>query len=149
VVREVLRGQEAFSDLVEGYLALGLVVGIAGLGVSMIRAARERRRGIGLLRALGALASVARWALLAESGLVALGGVLIGAALALVTSYGLVACSSAFGDGDAAFAVPWARLALLVFCALVSSLLVALPAVVRVARTAPAAVLRNIEEGAD
>ncbi|MBA2509940.1 MAG: hypothetical protein H0V28_00515, partial [Rubrobacteraceae bacterium] len=125
VVREVLRGQEAFFDLIEGYLALGL------------------------LRALGAPASVARWALLAESGLVALGGVLIGAALALVTSYGLVAGSSAFGDGDAAFAVPWARLALLVFCALVSSLLVALPAVVRVVRTAPAAVLRNIGEGAD
>lgn len=148
VVREALRGQEAFFDLIEGYLALGLLICIAGLGVSMIRAVRERRRGIGVLRALGAPASVARLALLAESGLVALGGALIGASLALVTSYGLVAGSSTFGDGDATFTVPWARLTLLVLGVLLSSLIVALPAVVRVARTPPATALRAPEEGA-
>jgi putative ABC transport system permease protein len=40
VVDEALRSQEAFFDLIEGYLALGLFIGIAGLGVAMIRARR-------------------------------------------------------------------------------------------------------------
>ena len=40
-------------QLFEGYLALGLLVGIAGIAVVMIRAVRERRRSIGTLRAIG------------------------------------------------------------------------------------------------
>lgn len=44
-----MRGQEAFFDLIEEYLALGLFVDAAGLGVTMIRAVRERRRGTGIL----------------------------------------------------------------------------------------------------
>lgn len=147
VVREALRGQEAFFGLVEGYLALGLFVGVAGLGVSMIRAVRERRYAIGVLRALGAPVSTVRAALLAESGLVALTGVLIGASLALTTGYGLVAGSSAFGDLETAFDVPWARLALLVLGVLVASLVVALPAVLRVSRTDPANTSRGTDEG--
>ena len=149
-VREALRGQEAFFDLIEGYLALGLFVGVAGLGVSMIRAVRDRRRPFGSLRALGAPASAVRVALLTESALVALGGVLIGAALALVTSYGLVAGSDAFGDSGAAraaFAIPWGRLVLLLCGVLLASLLVALPSALRVAKTPPASALRSAEEG--
>ena len=40
-------------DLSDGFLALGLLIGICGLGVVMVRAVRERRRTIGVLRALG------------------------------------------------------------------------------------------------
>ena len=40
-------------QLFQGYLALGLIVGIAGTAVVMVRAVRERRSQIGTLRALG------------------------------------------------------------------------------------------------
>ena len=40
-------------QLFQGYLAMGLIVGIAGTAVVMVRAVRERRRQIGTLRALG------------------------------------------------------------------------------------------------
>src|SRR6266511_3276978 len=56
VRREVERefaANRSFFQLMEGFLALGLLVGIAGLGVVMVRAVRERRRTIGVLRALG------------------------------------------------------------------------------------------------
>ena len=52
-VEQNLTGTRSFFRLMQGFLALGLLVGIAGLGVVMIRAVRERRRNIGVLRALG------------------------------------------------------------------------------------------------
>jgi putative ABC transport system permease protein len=148
VVQEALRSQEGFFNLIEGYLALGLFVGIAGLGVVMVRAVRERRRQIGVLRALGLSAGAVRTTFLLESGLVALEGVLIGTVLALATSYQLVVNSTAFGDTGVSFAVPWTQLALLLAGVLVASLVVTLIAAARAAAIPPAAALRTVEEGA-
>ncbi len=52
-VRRMFEANTAFFQLMQGFLALGLLVGITGLGVVMVRAVRERRRTIGVLRALG------------------------------------------------------------------------------------------------
>jgi putative ABC transport system permease protein len=43
----------AILSLFEGYLALGLVVGVAGIGVVTVRNVSERRRTVGMLRAIG------------------------------------------------------------------------------------------------
>lgn len=147
VVEEALRAQEDFFDLIEGYLALGLFVGIAGLGVVMVRAVRERRRQIGVLRALGFSAGAVRAAFLLESSLVALEGVLIGGGLALATSYQLAVNSSAFGDTDVSFAVPWTQLAILLAAVVAASLLATLVSASRAAKTPPATALRTVEEG--
>lgn len=147
VVEEALRDQEEFFDLIEGYLALGLLVGIGGLGVAMARAAGERRHQIGVLRALGFPAPAVRRAFLLESGLVALEGTLIGAALALATSYQLVTLSTVFGEAGTDFYVPWVGLFLLLAGVLLASLLAALPSTVRATNTPPAAVLRTADEG--
>jgi uncharacterized oligopeptide transporter (OPT) family protein len=53
LVETQMSQQLSFFNLMQGYLAVGLAVGIAGIGVIMIRAVRERRREIGVLRALG------------------------------------------------------------------------------------------------
>src|SRR5512133_3167297 len=77
---------EAFSmthqifQLFQGYLAMGLLVGIAGIAVVMIRAVRERRRQIGTLRALGFPAQSVGRSFAIEAAYVALQGTLIGAA---------------------------------------------------------------------
>ncbi|HZQ28008.1 MAG TPA: ABC transporter permease, partial [Acidimicrobiales bacterium] len=65
IVDENLGQQRQFFRLMQGYLALGLVVGIAGLGVVMVRAVRERRRQVGVLRALGFPAAAVRRAFIA------------------------------------------------------------------------------------
>ena len=147
VVQQALRSQEQFFDLIEGYLALGLLVGIAGLGVIMVRAVRERRRQIGVMRALGLTPAAVRSAFLVESGLVALEGTLLGAGLALATSYQLVAVSTVFGDTGVSFTVPWAQLALLLAGVLAVSLATTLPAASRAAAIPPSATLRATEEG--
>src|SRR4029453_6210498 len=85
--RQDAAANRSFFQLLQGFLAAGLVIGIVGLGVMMVRAVRERRRDIGVLRALGARARTVRWAFLGEGGWVAVEGTLLGTALALMTSY--------------------------------------------------------------
>jgi hypothetical protein len=53
LVEQDFAANRSFFRLLQGFLALGLVVGVAGLGVVMVRAVRERRRTVGVLRALG------------------------------------------------------------------------------------------------
>src|SRR5688500_5629008 len=60
MIEEFAQVNLQFLRLMQGYLALGLLVGIAGLGVVMVRAVRERRRDIGVLRSLGFLVKQVR-----------------------------------------------------------------------------------------
>ena len=129
-----------FLRLMQGYLALGLLVGIAGLGVVMVRAVRERRRQIGVLRALGFVAPQVRRAFLLESGFVAVEGIMVGAVLALVTASQLVA-NGDFGKG-LSFQVPWLQLYLLCGGAAVASLLATAWPAQQASRISPAVALR-------
>ncbi|CAN5582259.1 hypothetical protein BH24ACT26_BH24ACT26_10280 [soil metagenome] len=129
-----------FLRLMQGYLALGLLVGIAGLGVVMVRAVRERRREVGVLRSLGFLATQVRRAFLLEAGFVAIEGILIGAVLALVTASQLVA-NGDFGDG-LYFVIPWTQLAVICGSAAVASLLATAWPAQQASRIAPAVALR-------
>jgi putative ABC transport system permease protein len=129
-----------FFQLMQSYLALGLLVGIAGLGVVMVRAVRERRRDVGVLRALGFLPHQVRRAFVLESGFVAFQGILIGVVLALITAKQLVATGE-FGE-DIGFEVPWTQIALLTGIALVAALLATAWPAQEASKTPPAVALR-------
>jgi putative ABC transport system permease protein len=129
-----------FFQLMQGYLALGLVVGIAGLGVIMVRAVRERRRDVGVLRSLGFLVKQVRRAFVLESGFVALEGIVVGAVLAIITASQLVATGE-FGE-DIAFKIPWLDLGVLTVVALGASLLATAWPAHQASQIPPAAALR-------
>jgi putative ABC transport system permease protein len=131
-----------FFRLMQGYLALGLVVGVAGLGVIMVRAVRERRRQVGMLRSLGLQARTVRSAFLLESAFITLEGIVVGTLLALVTAYQVIYNSDALGDFDVDFVVPWAQVALLAAVALVASLAATAAPARQAARISPAVALR-------
>lgn len=139
-VAQNLSQQQQFMRLMQGYLALGLVVGIAGLGVVMARAVRERRREIGVLRALGFEPSAVRRAFVAESSFVALEGILIGTALAVVSTWRLLT-ADAFGN-DLELAVPWVQMTLLVVLTFGASLLATIAPAQQASRIKPAVALR-------
>ncbi len=132
-----------FFRLMQGYLALGLLVGIAGLGVVMVRAVRERRREIGVLRSLGFPAPSVRRSFLLESGFTSVQGIVIGAALALVTAAQLIGTNE-FGE-SAVFVVPWSQLGLLCGAALVASLLATAWPAQQASEIPPAVALRVAE----
>ena len=134
-----------FFLLMEGYLALGLLVGIAGLGVIMVRAVRERRRTIGVLRALGFRARTVRAAFIAESALIAVEGVVAGTILGVLTTFLLYQNSAAFATLDAPFPIAWEAIGITVGATLVASLLTTIRPAQRAARIKPAVALRTAD----
>ena len=145
LVRLRLQQQEGFINLMQGYLALGLLVGIAGLGVVMVRAVRERRRQIGMLRAMGFSRRVVRAAFLLEAGFVAVQGIVVGVVLALVVSYQLLTNSDVFGESRLDFTVPWVPLGLMLGAALIASLAATAAPANQAAGIRPAVALRIAE----
>jgi putative ABC transport system permease protein len=132
----------SFFQLMQGFLALGLVVGVAGLGVVMVRAVRERRRTIGVLRALGFPARVVRRAFLIESSFVALEGILLGTGLSIVTSYLLFRNDDELQAAGGAFPIPWLAISILVAATAAASLAATAWPARQAARIRPAVALR-------
>lgn len=142
VVDRGLSTSRSFMALSQGYVALGLVIGIGGLAVVMIRAVRERRRQIGMLRAMGVPSGTVREAFTLESAFVAARGLVIGGVLAVLSCWLLVTRSDALGEDRLAFTAPWATLVALLVASLVAAVVAtALPAA-RAARIRPAVALR-------
>ena len=127
-------------QLFEGYLALGLVVGIAGLAVVMVRAVRERRRQIGTLRAIGFGPRTVGRSFAIEAGFIAAEGTLLGVGLALLTLYNIVTNTDAMGE--LVFSVPYLELGVLLLFTLAASLLATIGPALSATRIRPAVALR-------
>lgn len=140
LVADGLSQQQSFFKLMQGYLSLGLIVGVAGLGVVMVRAVRERRREIGVLRALGFETVQVRRAFVAESAFVALEGIVIGAGLAMISTWRLIG-SGAFGEG-LAFSIPVVPVAVVVALAFLATLAATAAPAQQASRIKPAVALR-------
>ena len=97
---------QSFLGIFEAFLALGLVVGIAGLGIISIRSVVERRKEIGVLRAIGYRKNMILSAFLLENSYVALLGILIGIVLGIDLGY---AIATSPGSG-LTFVIPWLSL---------------------------------------
>ncbi len=129
------------NTLLDGFMALGLVVGFAALGVIAARSVVERRQQIGVLRALGFQKSMVQLSFLLESSFVALLGIAIGILLGAVLSYNLINEVSKDVEGRA-YRVPWLNIAVVVVVAYVASLLTTYLPARQAAKVYPAEALR-------
>lgn len=114
-----------FIYLVQGFMALGLVVGIAALGVVSFRSVVERRQQIGMLRAIGYDRSMVSASFIIESAMITILGVLSGTALALWLAYQLMTSEDFLAFGEVAFTIPWGLVLLFGAIAIVASLIMA------------------------
>jgi putative ABC transport system permease protein len=144
-VRKMFAANTAFFRLMQGFLALGLLVGITGLGVVMVRAVRERRRTIGVLRALGFRARTVARSFLLESGLVALEGILLGATLGVLMTWLMYQRSAAFDGVRNGFPIVWGTIGLLALATFVASLLATLGPARRASQIKPAIAVRVVD----
>ena len=94
-----------FFYLLQAFLGLGLIVGIAGLGVITIRAVAERRQQIGMLRAIGFKERMIWKSFLIETSYIALLGIIIGVALGIILGVRFWLEPEAEFVGD--FVIPW------------------------------------------
>ena len=78
---DVVSGSLTFDRLIMGFMGLGLIVGVAALGVISARSVVERRQQIGVLRAIGFRKRMVQACFLLESSFIALTSIFIGTAL--------------------------------------------------------------------
>ena len=142
-VRRMFEANISFFQLMEGFLALGLLVGITGLGVVMVRSVRERRRSIGILRALGFSSRTIQRSFLVESGFIAVEGVALGSLLGMLTTWLLYQRSAMFESMHTGFPVLWGTLGGLLLVTVVASLLATLGPARRAAGILPAVATRT------
>ena len=132
---------QSFLGIFEAFLALGLVVGIAGLGIISIRSVVERRKEIGVLRAIGYRKNMILWAFLLENSYVALLGILIGIVLGIDLGY---AIATSPGSG-LTFVIPWVSLLEIIAFSYGLAVLTTVGSSRRAARIPPAEALRYTE----
>ena len=142
---EVFAAGQAFLRgilaLFQGFLALGLVVGIAGLGVVSSRSVVERRQQIGVLRAIGYPSGTVALLFVLEANFIALTGILVGGVTGLILGDKTIGQAYDLATQQS-FPTPWLTIAaMLVATWLVSLLTTVLPAW-QASRIYPAEALR-------
>ncbi|HKP52443.1 MAG TPA: FtsX-like permease family protein [Chloroflexia bacterium] len=145
VIADQLRTQLALSqslgNLLQGFLALGLFVGVAALGVISTRAVVERRQQIGVLRAIGYQRNMVGLSFLLESSFIALLGILIGVVLGLILSYNMVQFIRK-DTPTVEYIVPFGQIGLIVVLAYVVSLITTILPARSASKIYPAEALR-------
>jgi putative ABC transport system permease protein len=142
LINSILDATMGVFNLLEAYLALGLIVGIAGLGVITMRNVVERRQETGALRALGFRRSMVLRSFLIELSFIALTGIALGVSLGVALSYNLYL---RFFANQAVFVIPWERLLLLGGIAFLGAVLATASPAIRASRMPPAQALRSLE----
>ena len=128
--------------LIQAYLAIGLLVGIAGLVIITIRAVVERRQQIGVLRAIGFTKGMVARTFLFEISFIAVLGTVIGVALGVLLAYQVY---NTYFRELVNFAIPYAQIAGIVAAALAATLFFTAAPALRASKIPPAEALRYIE----
>jgi putative ABC transport system permease protein len=143
LVHDAVAANLTINRLVLGFIGLGLVVGVAALGVISARSVVERRQQIGVLRAIGFQGSMVQSGFLIEALFIALTAIVGGSVLGLVMGYNIVADSGRQPNWDTlSFTVPWLTLIVIFTAVLVTALAATYFPARRGSHTYPAAALR-------
>jgi putative ABC transport system permease protein len=140
-LRDSMATQLVFQQLMLGFLMVGLVVGVAALGVISTRAVVERRQQIGMLRALGFQREMVSWIFLIESSFVALLGIGLGVGLALIPAAQMISDMATQIPG-LTFQVPWTEIGLVSGLSYGMTLLTTWLPAVQASKVTPAEALR-------
>lgn len=141
LVDESVSANRAFNYLLTGFMGLGLMVGVASLGVVSLRAVVERRQQIGVLRAIGYRRNMVQLSFLLESSFVVLLGVAIGVGLGTAISY-LIVREIREDVETIRFTFPWLQIVIIVAVAYLFSLLTTFLPARQASRIYPAEALR-------
>jgi putative ABC transport system permease protein len=143
VLDDLVAANVTMNRLVMGFMGLGLIVGVAALGVITARAVVERRQQIGVLRAIGFRRSMVQLSFLIESSFVALTSIAVGTGLGLVVAHNVISQSQSEPSWEnLTFDVPWANLGVIFLAVYLVALATTWMPAVRASRVYPAEALR-------
>jgi putative ABC transport system permease protein len=133
---------EDMFQLFELFMSLGLVVGIASLGVLSVRSVIERKQEIGIMRAIGYRKSMVMNAFLFEMLFVTSMGVLIGVIIGYLAGYGI--WKSGMEELGVDFVVPWSRILYILALTFIAAVICTIIPAYKASRTNPAEAVRWI-----
>jgi putative ABC transport system permease protein len=129
-------------QLFQGFLALGLLVGIAALGVISARTVVERRQQVGMLRAIGYQPEMVALSFVLEASFIALVGIGLGTAAGILMGQAIIGQLFSAITAGRTLAVPWSQIGIIVLGAYLFSLLTTIVPAIQAARIYPADALR-------
>jgi putative ABC transport system permease protein len=139
-LEDAVRINNGFFYLVQGFMGLGLIVGVAAIGVVSFRSVVERRQQIGVLRAIGFQRQMVSLSFLIESAFVVGIGAITGTALGLALAYNLLHSEDVEATGS--FVIPWGLVLSIFFGTMGVALLMSWIPSRQAASIAPAEALR-------
>ena len=132
-----------FDRIIEGFMGLGLIVGVAALGVVSARSVVERRQQIGVLRAIGFRRSMVQACFVLESSFIALTAIVVGTALGLAVAYSVISDTRRQASwSEMPFHVPWLTLGLIFLAVYGVAMLTTLAPARRASHVYPSEALR-------
>jgi putative ABC transport system permease protein len=131
-----------FLYIIQGFMGLGLLVGVAAIGVIAFRSVVERRQQIGVLRAIGYQRGTVALSFLIETAFVVGIAVLAGTLLAIILARNLFTSGEVGVSSDVDFIVPWGIVAVVLSVTVVVALLMTWLPARQASRIAPAEALR-------
>ncbi len=140
-IEDGIAQNDAFGRLFQAFMGLGLVVGVASLGVLSFRAVVERRVSIGMMRAIGYKSRMIQVQFLLESVFVTVLGTAIGLALGALISWNIVNSIEDSFDG-VSFSIPWLTVVVIVVIAVVAALITTFIPARQASRIFPSEALR-------
>jgi putative ABC transport system permease protein len=129
-------------QLFQGFLALGLMVGIAALGVISSRTVVERRQQVGVLRAIGYQPGMITLSFVLEASFIALVGISLGTVTGILLGQAMIGQFFSVITAGRALAVPWTQIGVIVLGAYLFSLLATILPAIQASRIYPADALR-------
>jgi putative ABC transport system permease protein len=140
---EAVSASLTFDRIIMGFMGLGLVVGVAALGVISARSVVERRQQIGVLRAIGFRQRMVQLAFLLESSFIAVTSIIVGTGLGLAVAYSVIDNSRRQPSwAGMPFAVPWITLAVIFAAVFLVAMATTFIPARRASRVYPAEALR-------
>ncbi|MEA2584826.1 MAG: putative transport system permease protein [Thermomicrobiales bacterium] len=139
-LKENQKQSTGFLYIIQGFMGLGLLVGVAAIGVIAFRSVVERRQQIGVLRAIGYQRGMVSLSFMIETAFVVGMGCLTGTALGLVLARNLFTSDAT--AADAGFLIPWGIISTVLAITILVALLMTWIPSRQAARIAPAEALR-------
>ncbi len=130
------------TRIVQGFMGLGLIAGVAALGMLGVQSVIERRVQLGTLRALGFTRWQTRATVAFEAAITAALGIGMGIALGLIMAHTLVRII-ALQHPEVHYLVPWSQVTLTAAVAVIGSILSVTLGVWQAGRVSPAEALRG------
>lgn len=146
-----------FDDLIEEYnaavdqifsmftmfMGLGLVVGVASLGVLAIRSVIERKQEIGIMRAIGYRKGMVLGVFSTEMLFVTVVGILVGLGTGIITGYGI--WKTSLSEYALDFVMPWDNVVMVIGITIMAAIVCTFLPALKASRTNPAEAVRWIE----